>query len=83
MKSKLFFVIFIFLFVILMIVFYIKMDKAIDQTANAQCIFFQLTDIIDCYDLRELCTNENCTYYFDQRINLSYEALKKCEDYLK
>lgn len=83
MRSRIFFAIILILLMILGIVTVIHVEKNVKVIMKSNCMIFQLNDIMDCWDLQQLCTNENCTYYFELRINKSYESLEKCEDYLK
>jgi hypothetical protein len=78
MKPKLFLFIFIALMIIGCIVTLIQVNKTIEASQKAKCLIYNLQGWIDMTDLQQLCTNENCTYYFNLRIKYFEDAINDC-----
>lgn len=78
MKPKLFLLIFIALMIISCIVTLIQVNKTIDASVKARCLTYNLQGWIDMTDLQQLCSNEDCTYYFHLRIKYFEDAINEC-----
>lgn len=78
MKPKIFLFIFLILVILLCIVGYIQFSKTIDASQKASCLTYNLQGIIDMTDMKQLCTNEWCNYYFDTRIKYFENRTKEC-----
>lgn len=82
MNKKLFTFIFVGLIIIFLIVFCFKtikmMEINIENKYTLKCAEVYLTDIKNYNDLQYLCTNDNCTTYFINRINQSIVGFNKC-----
>lgn len=52
--------------------------KIIENTRKANCINYNLQGVIDMTDLKQLCTNDWCNYYFDKRIEYFENSVNRC-----
>jgi hypothetical protein len=57
---------------------FIQIEKAIKIDKQADCIIFNLEGMINMMDLQQLCTNEWCNYYFDQRLKYYQDGVNQC-----
>lgn len=69
--KKIFAIIIFILIIVLMIVCMIKIGENAEAIIRGNCAIIYLSDVSDSTDLMQLCTNEDCTSYFEKRINNS------------
>ncbi len=82
MNQKLFSFIFVGLIIIFLAIFCFKtiqiMDKSMKDKMLLNCAEVYLTDMKNYNDYQHLCTNDNCTTYFVNRINQSIAGFNRC-----